>query len=133
MYQKTVLIGRLGRDPEQRYTQDGVAVTSFSVATDRRWKDAQGQAMAKTTWFRITAWRQLAEVCAQYLRKGAMVMVEGELAEPKPYAAKDGTWKASLDVTANVVKFLDKHEGGETAGHGEIPSSADVADIDIPF
>lgn len=125
MYQKLVLIGRLGRDPEMRYTQDGAPVTSFSVATDRRWKNAQGGAESKTTWFKVTAWRQLAEVCNQYLKKGALVAVEGELAEPKPYAAKDGTWRAGLDVTASTVKFLSGKEH-ESAGES-------VEDIEVPF
>lgn len=121
MYQKTVIIGRLGRDPEMRFTQNGDPVTSFSVATDRRWKDASGQAMAKTTWFRVTAWRKLAETCNQYLTKGALVMVEGELAEPKPYQAQDGTWRASLDLTASAVKFLDKREQDGAADDDGVP------------
>jgi single-strand DNA-binding protein len=124
MYQKIIIIGRLGKDPEMRYTQDGAPVTSFSVATDRRWKNAQGGAESKTTWFKVTAWRQLAEVCNQYLKKGALVAVEGELSEPKPHQAKDGTWRAGLDVTASTVKFLSgkEHEGaGEGAEETDIP------------
>jgi single-strand DNA-binding protein len=70
MYQRLVLVGRLGRDPEMRYTPDGTPVTSFSVATDRRWTDASGQQQERTVWFRVTAWRRLAETCNQYLRKG---------------------------------------------------------------
>lgn len=126
MYQKTIIIGRLGRDPEMRYTQGGDPVTSFSVATDRRWKDAQGQPMAKTTWFRVTAWRKLGEVVNQYCHKGDLVMVEGELAEPRPYKRSDGEYAASLDLTASAVKFLNgkrDQEGGEA-----------VADDDgVPF
>jgi single-strand DNA-binding protein len=127
MYQKTVIIGRLGRDPEMRYTQDGTPVCSFSVATDRRWKDASGQAIAKTTWFRVTTWRNLAEVVNQYTHKGDLVMCEGELAEPKPYQKTDGTWAASLDLTASAVKFLNSKRDSE---HAE---PADGAEMDIPF
>lgn len=125
MYQKTVIIGRLGRDPEMRFTQNGAPVTSFSVATDRRWKDASGQAMAKTTWFRVTAWRNLAEVVNQYTHKGDLVMCEGELAEPKPYQKTDGTLAASLDLTASAVKFLNSKREQEGA--------AQVEDIEVPF
>lgn len=108
MYQKIIIIGRLGKDPEMRYTQDGTPVTSFSVATDRRWKNAQGGAESKTTWFKVTAWRQLAETCNTYLKKGAMVMAEGELAEPRVYKRNDGEYSAGLDLTASTVKFLSK-------------------------
>ncbi len=125
MYQKIIIIGRLGKDPEMRYTQGGDPVTTLSVATDRRWKDANGQAMAKTTWFRVTTWRNLAEVVNQYTRKGDLVMCEGELTEPKPYQASDGTWKASLDLTASAVKFLNSKRDQEGA--------AQVEDIEVPF
>ena len=114
MYQKLILIGRLGRDPEMRYTPDGTPVTNFSVATDRRWTDANGQQQSRTVWFRVTAWRRLAETCNQFLTKGRLVMVEGEVQEPKPYQGRDGTWRCSLDVTANVVRFL--------SGRGEAPA-----------
>ena len=125
MYQKIIIIGRLGKDPEMRYTQGGDPVTTLSVATDRRWKDANGQAMAKTTWFRVTAWRKMAELGKQYTRKGDLVMCEGELTEPKPYQASDGTWKASLDLTASAVKFLNSKRDQEGA--------AQVEDIEVPF
>lgn len=135
MYQKLILIGRLGRDPEMRYTPDGTPVTNFSVATDRRWTDASGQQQSRTVWFRVTAWRRLAETCNQFLTKGQLVMVEGELMEPKPFQGRDGTLRASLDVTANVVRFLSGRGeagapgieeeaaggAGETVGEEEIP------------
>lgn len=114
MYQKIIIIGRLGRDPEMRYTQGGQAVTSFSVATDRRWTDSNGQQQERTVWFRVSAWRRLAETCNQYLSKGRLVMVEGELQEPKPYQSRDGEWRASLDITAREVKFLGGR--GDTGG-----------------
>jgi len=119
MYQKIIIIGRLGRDPEMRYTQGGHPVTSFSVATDRRWTDSSGQQQERTVWFRVSAWRRLAETCNQYLSKGRLVMVEGEMAEPKPYQSRDGEWRASLDITAREVKFLG---GRGDAGGGPAPS-----------
>jgi single-strand DNA-binding protein len=116
MYQRTIIIGRLGRDPEMRYTPQGTAVTSFSVATDRSWTDQSGQRQDRTTWFRVSAWGKLAEVCNQYLAKGRQVMVEGELQEPKPYQARDGEWRASLDLRATNVQFLGaRSEGGGSA------------------
>ena len=135
MYQLLTIVGRLGGDPEMRYTPKGDAVTSFSVATDRRWVDADGQSQSKTVWFRVTCWRRLAETCNQYLTKGKQVLVVGELAEPKPYQSKDGTWRASLDVTASTVRFLSpKSDGGAEAATAEQPSKdADAFGQDVPF
>lgn len=124
MHQSITIIGRLGADPEMRYTPDGAPVTSFSVATDRKWKNAEGQEQVKTTWFRVSCWRKLAEITNQYLSKGKLVFIEGELAEPKPYQAKDGTWRASLDVTATNVKFLSPKSEGAAGGEPETPATA---------
>ena len=106
MYQQITIVGHLGSSPEMRYTPSGVPVTNFSVATSRRWTDAEGAKQEKTTWFRVTAWRELATLCEQYLAKGRQVMVVSELTEPTVYTAKDGTLRASLDVTARSVTFL---------------------------
>ncbi len=128
MYQRLVIVGRLGRDPEQRFASDGTPVCSFSVATDRRWTDGNGQQQERTVWFRVTAWRRLAETCAEYLSKGRMVLVEGELTEPRPFQGRDGEWRASLDVTANSVKFL----GGPQA-EGERDEVRPLDDDELPF
>lgn len=109
MYQKVTIVGRLGRDPEMKYTPQGTAVTEFSVATDAGYGDKK-----KTVWFRVTAWEKMAETCNAHLAKGRQVLVEGTLSEPKPFQAKNGEWRASLDLTAREVKFLgskgDKEE-----------------------
>ena len=111
MYQSVTVIGHLGRDPEMRYTSSGVAVTNFSVATSRKWTDAAGTQQERTTWFKISAWRKLAEVCNQYLHKGQLVMVEGEV-DASAYTPKDGGEpRATLELTARTVKFLSK--GGD--------------------
>jgi len=111
MYQSVTIIGHLGRDPEMRYTSSGVPVTNFSVATSRKWTDAAGAAQEKTTWFKVSAWRKLAEVCNQYLHKGQLVMVEGEV-DASAWTGQDGAAKATLELTARTVKFLSK--GGES-------------------
>jgi len=126
MYQKVSLIGRLGGEPGMRYTPDGTPVTSFSVATDRQWVDTSGKRQQRTVWFRVTAWRRLAETCNQYLAKGRLVYVEGELAEPKPFQGRDGEWRASLDVTAREVRFLSTR--------GEQSDAEDIEDEEeLPF
>ena len=118
MYQKIILIGRLGNDPQMRYTANGTPVTSFSLATDRRWTDANGQQQQKTVWFRVSAWRHLAELCNQFLAKGRLAFVEGELQEPKPFQGRDGEWRASLNVTAIPGKVPQCARRGGTCCSG---------------
>ena len=134
MYQKVIIVGNLGRDPEMRYTPDGTPVTSFSVATSRRWTDASGQAQERTVWFRVTAWRRLAETCHQFLAKGRQVLVEGEISTPRPYQGRDGEWRASLDVRAWTVKFLGgRGEGADTTISSEEPPPPELGEDEIPF
>jgi single-strand DNA-binding protein len=122
MYAKLIIIGNLGNDPEQRFTADAKPVTSFSVATSRKYKDTE-----ETTWFRVTVWGKQAESCYQYLHKGSKVLVEGRLnpdttGSPRVYQRKDGTWGASYEVTAENVRFLTPK--------GE---QVESADLDVPF
>jgi single-strand DNA-binding protein len=109
-----------------RYAPDGTPVTSFSVATDRRWTDASGQQQERTVWFRVTTFRRLAETCNQYLAKGRSVLVCGELNDHKPYQAKDGTRRCSLDVPATAVKFLGGKSDGEQGGEGDGGGAGEV-------
>ena len=107
MYQKLIIIGNLGRDPEQRFTPDGTPVTTFSVATSRKFGEKD-----ETTWFRVTVWNKQAESCNQYLHKGSKVLVEGRLrpdesGNPRVFERKDGSSGASFEVTAESVRFLD--------------------------
>ena len=115
-----MIIGRLGKDPEMRFTPLGQAVTSFSVATDRQYSDAAGKLVKETVWFRVSAWGKLAETCNNFLQKGKLVMVEGRLTVdektggPRIWTAQDGTPRASLEVVASLVKFLsEKSEQAE--------------------
>src|SRR5690348_11690183 len=114
MYQQIMLIGNLGNDPEMRYTPSGVPVASFSLAVNRTWTGQDGQRQDKTTWFRVTTWRKQAEIVSQYLTKGSKVMVIGEIEEARPYTDRDGNQRASLEVTAQTVKFL--------SGRGDMPA-----------
>lgn len=138
MYQQIIIIGNLGQDPEMRYTASGVPVTSFSVAVNRRWTSQDGQPQEKTTWFRVTAWRKLAETASQYLSKGRQVMIVGEVDDPSTWTDRDGNHRASLEVTARDIRFLS---GGDTMGGGGQGAPASVgagedapgSDEDIPF
>ncbi|MEZ4641754.1 MAG: single-stranded DNA-binding protein [Chloroflexota bacterium] len=114
MYQQTVIIGRLGRDPEMRHLPDGSPVVNFSVATERKWRmTGANELTTETTWFRVQAWGAQAEACAQYLQRGSKVLVEGRLmpdpatGSPRLYHRGDGTMGSSYELRAAQVRFLD--------------------------
>lgn len=139
MYQKIIIVGNLGRDPEMRFTPSGTAVTSFSVATSRQWTDNEGNKVKETTWFKISAWNKQAETCNNFLRKGSKVLIEGQLVpdkntgSPKIWTRNDGTPGASFEVRANNVRFLDS-KSEATANIAEEPGEAPAdAEDEIPF
>jgi len=130
-YQHTVIVGHVGRDPEMRYTPDGTAVCNFSVAVSRRWTDKNtNEQREKTTWFKVTCWRQLAEIAHQYVTKGKQVLITGEV-DASAYLGQDGQPRASLEITARELKLLGKREdGGQGASYGGPPAEELQ---DIPF
>lgn len=132
MLNKVVLIGRLTRDPEVRYTQSGKAVTTFDLAVDRQMANAQGQ--RETDFIPIVTWGKLAETCGNYLNKGRLVAVDGRL-QIRSYETQDGQKRRVAEVVADGVRFLDrgKEPANNTAGTG-VGASGDVfPDDDIPF
>lgn len=137
MYQQITLAGNLGSDPEMKYTPSGVPVTKFSVAVNKSWTGQDGTRQEKTTWFRVTAWRALAETCAKYLSKGRQVLVIGEIEEARPWTDRDGNTRASLEVTAQVVRFIGTRGDDGGGYNGSSSMSNDSEDIgseeDIPF
>lgn len=133
MYQQITIIGRLGADPELRYTPAGVPVCSFNVATDKTWNNDQGIKQQETTWHRVTVWRKHAEVCAQYLSKGKIVLVTGSV-KAHGFTNRDGVIAASLEITADQVKFLSgSNKDAEAQGGQPQASSEPVTEEDIPF
>ena len=127
---KVILIGRLGKEPEMTYTPSGSAVTKFSLATDRRWKDkSTGEIKNDTTWFNVVAWERLAETCNQYLHKGHKVYIEGRFVS-REYTDKDGNKRTAFDVVISEMEMLEsKPKDGPASGAGEAPSG----DNDFPF
>jgi single-strand DNA-binding protein len=126
MYQKVLIIGNLGSDPEMRYMPDGTAVTNFSIATNRRWTNrATGEPQKETTWFRVSAWRQQAEFANQYLSKGQSVLVEGRLKPdlqtggPRLWTGQDGSVRASYELTAERIQFVGGRDGAMMEDEGE--------------
>jgi single-strand DNA-binding protein len=131
MYHKVILTGYLGGDPEMRYTQDGTPVTNFSLATSEKWTGQDGEQKERTIWWRVSAWRRLAETCNQYLSKGRPVLVEGRMRAdpdtggPRVFTRNDGTTGASYEVTAQTVTFLGGGRGDDAGDFGA-PRDEDV-------
>jgi len=109
---KIILVGYLGKDPEQRFTQSGRPVTSFTLATSERWKVDDGEREQRTEWFNVVVWNRLAEVCKTYLGKGSRVYLEGRL-QSRSYEAENGKQR-TLEVVASVVKMLDSAKNGNS-------------------
>lgn len=143
MYQHLTIIGNLGRDPEMRYTPTGTPVTNLNVATSRVYKDANGQQVKETCWFRVSVFGKTAENCAQYLQKGRMVLVEGNLRPdpqtggPRLYDRQDGSKGASFEVFATNVRFMPsgRAEAGPAAPAEEVPGAPETVggEEEIPF
>lgn len=110
---KAIILGRLGKNPEIRATQNGQSVANFSVATSEKWTDKSGKKEERTEWHRIVVWGKLAELCDQYLKKGSQVCVEGKIMT-REWIAKDGSSRWTTEIQASEVRFLDgKPEGRE--------------------
>ena len=146
-FNKVIIVGNLGRDPELRYTPQGTAVCNFSVATTEKRRDKSGEYQDVTTWFRVTLWDKKAEVAAKYLQKGKPVYIEGRL-KLDEWTDRDGNNRYTLDVTATDMQFIgsasDRDAGYSDSGDMDMPSpepppkSAAAAggttnDDDIPF
>ena len=152
---KVIIVGRLGSDPEVRYTSSGAAVARFNVATSDQWTDkSTGEKRERTEWHRIVVWSKLAELCSQYLNKGRQVYIEGNL-QTRSWEDKDGNKRYTTEIRAQTVQFLGggaaAHAGqnagtgaayptSEPGGNSEAPAddhfageAATLSDEDIPF
>ncbi len=133
MYQRIIIVGRLGGDPEMRYTPSGVPVTTFRVATNRRWTDAEGNPQEETTWFRVVTWRGLAERCNQSLTKGQLVLVDGQMRQ-RSWEDQEGRNRTAWELQARDVRFLTpKGERVAEPGFGEETPPEAAAEEEIPF
>jgi single-strand DNA-binding protein len=152
---KVILVGRLGRDPETRYTGGGQAVANFSVATDESYKDRNGERQKRTEWHKIVVWGKQAEIAQQYLKKGSLVFIEGRI-QSREWQDKEGQKRTSFEIVANNFRMLGGRgdggggggagRGGDTeefgapqGGHEEPMGSGgggggpEISDEDIPF
>ena len=133
---KVILIGRLGRDPELRYTPEGTAVANFSLATSEEWHDnSSGEKREKTEWHNIVAWKKLGEICGEYLRKGSQVYIEGKL-QTRSWEDKDGNKRYKTEIVANQMQMLSDKKPAppkdRVGKENEIPKE-EIDPDNIPF
>jgi single-strand DNA-binding protein len=158
MINKAILVGRLGRDPETRYTSSGQAVCNFTMATDESFKSRTGERQQRTEWHRIVMWGKLAEIAQQYLKKGQLVYIEGRLQTRQWDDKRDGSKRTTTEIVANSMRMLGGRGEAAAAGagagiaggagasarpHDELESapapdesqapSPEISDEDIPF
>jgi single-strand DNA-binding protein len=138
---KAILIGRLGSDPEVRYTPSGVAVANFNIATSEEWKDKDtGEKKERTEWHRIVAWSKLGEICGEYLAKGRQVYVEGRI-QTRSWEDRDGNKRYTTEIVASDVQFLGARDAGVGTRAASGAPGSDIQgppiqgpeDDDIPF
>jgi len=138
MVNKVILIGRLGADPEVRYTQEGMMVTNLRVATNEYRKDKSGERVDRTEWHRVVAFGKLAEICGNYLSKGRLVYIEGSL-RTRQWEDKEGNKRSTTEIMANNMQMLEskggggREEGGAGGGMPPYGGSEQAPDEDVPF
>jgi single-strand DNA-binding protein len=118
MINKVILVGRLGKDPEVRSTPGGTSVAKFTIATDERFTDKNGEKQERTEWHNITAWGKLGEICGQYLRKGKLVYIEGSIRTDSWDDKESGQKKYRTEIVARDMKMLDRRGDDEGGGGG---------------
>lgn len=124
---KVMIIGRLGRDPEMRYTPSGRPVTTFTVATSRAWSTSEGERRVETEWFNVVAWGNLAEICKQYLNKGQQVYVEGRL-QSRTWDDSEGNKHTSVEIVASEMIMLSERREADSSAENE-----PAEDDEFPF
>lgn len=141
---KAMIIGRLGADPEVRYTQSNTAIANFNVATTEKYRDANGEVQENTEWHRIVAWGKLAEVCQKYAKKGSQIYVEGPI-QTRQWEDKEGQKRYTTEIKALTIQLLDSRsdsnastssgEARPAAAKGQKPNlnDFDAVDDDLPF
>jgi single-strand DNA-binding protein len=121
---RVILVGRLGRDPETRYTGSGQAVANFSLATDESYKDRNGERQKRTEWHKIVVWGKQAEIAQQYLKKGSLIFIEGRI-QSREWQDKEGQKRTSFEIVASNFRMLGgRAESAAAAGGGEAGGGA---------
>jgi len=126
---RVILVGRLGRDPETRYTGGGQAVANFSVATDESYKDKNGERQKRTEWHKIVVWGKQAEIAQQYLKKGSLIFIEGRI-QSREWQDKEGQKRTSFEIVANNFRMLGGRAESAAAASGGASRSAGSDDFE---
>ena len=133
---KVILVGRLGRDPEVRYTSSGTAVANFSIATSEQWTNKDGEKQERTEWHKIVAWKRIGEICGEYLHKGSQIYIEGRL-QTRDWEDRDGNKRYTTEVIAQTMQMLGSADkGGKAETTDErfpVEEPVTVPEDDIPF
>jgi single-strand DNA-binding protein len=137
---KVIIVGRLGADPELKYTNNQQPVTRLSVATSERWKDREGKDQERTEWHRVVVWGKLAEICGQHLAKGRQVYVEGRI-QTRSWEDQQGQKRYTTEVVANTVQFLgsptenrmESSAGSDAGAQSFGPEPSFDSEEDLPF
>lgn len=135
---RATIIGRLGKDPEVRYTADGKPVATFSVATEETWKNKNGEKQKKTEWHNIVAWNKLAEIVEEYVCKGMLVFIEGKM-QTREYTDRDGIKRRTFEIIAHSLQMLAGGKPKDQTSHAEDHGPADdgfipeVEEDDVPL
>lgn len=137
MVNKVILIGRLGADPEVRYTQDGSMVTNFRLATNEQWTDKSGEKMQRTEWHRIVTFGKLAEICGNYLSKGRLVYTEGRI-QTRAWDDRDGNKRYTTEIIATNMQILEPKgqevdQPGESSNKFSSYEGSEMTEDDVPF
>ncbi len=133
-FNKVILMGNLTRDPELRYIPSGTAVTNFTIAVNRSYKDGTGERQESATFVRVVVWARIAEVCAEYLSKGSPVFIEGRL-QSRSWETEDGQKRSMVEVVANNVQFLGSGKAkeaspAEVTGRRQTSASSGLEDVE---
>ncbi|OLD61474.1 MAG: single-stranded DNA-binding protein [Acidobacteria bacterium 13_1_40CM_2_60_7] len=128
---KVILVGRLGRDPETRYTGAGQAVANFSLATDESYKDRNGERQKRTEWHKIVLWGKQAEIAQQYLKKGSLIFVEGRI-QTREWQDKEGQKRTSFEIVANNFRMLGGRAEGAVGASAGASASTGGTDFESP-
>jgi len=137
MVNKVILVGRLGADPEVRYTQDGAMVTNFRIATTEQWTDKNGERTQRTEWHRVVSFGKLAEICGNYLAKGRLVYIEGRL-QTRAWDDRDGNKRYTTEIIASNMQMLepkgqDSSQFGDSNNRVSSYNGPQMTDDDVPF
>lgn len=137
MVNKIILIGRLGADPEVRYTQEGAMVTNFRLATDEQWRDKSGERVQRTEWHRIVTFGKLAEICGNYLSKGRLVYIDGRI-QTRSWDDRDGNKRYTTEIVAQNMQMLERKEQGsdqirEPDNSASSHEGSRIPEDDVPF